>query len=140
MILLSVINNYYNINISNIIAFNCLYIFFVYLGYLEFCKLPLNFNAISYALKIYQKFKSNNVLELKLIDLCKSLSKNLDLTKRKQHIEENLEFMEDIVEKSLIISYFLKDVEVSSVTSCVLLIFFFLLNLYIKRLFYSNYV
>lgn len=90
---------------------------FVYLGYLEFCKLPPNFNAISYALKIYQKCKSNDILKLKLLDLCKSLSKNLDLSQRKQHIEEHLKIigLEDMVEKSIIISYFLKDFEVSLV-------------------------
>lgn len=83
------------------------------------CKLPPNFNVISYALKMYQKVKFNDVLEIKFIELCKILSNNLDLPKRKQHIKENLKNfgIEDMVEKSIIISYFLYEVEVSSVTT-----------------------
>jgi hypothetical protein len=64
---------------------------------------------------MYQRFKYNDVLEFKFIEFCKILSKNLDLPKRKQYIRENLKNFgeEDLVEKSIVISYFLHEVEVS---------------------------
>ncbi|VVC32677.1 Hypothetical protein CINCED_3A006375 [Cinara cedri] len=99
-------------------------------GYLDFCKLPSNFLAISYAFNIYQKLKPDPDLELLSKNLCRLLIKNMVLPKTddeihnknllkkpklNQYLKDDLERVLNTqdcwIDKSIIGSYILIDLE-----------------------------
>lgn len=90
---------------------------FSFLGYLGVCKLPSDFMAVSYAFKIYQKLKLDDDLETKSLSLCKCLSSNLGVHKQKLNLKDDFETVlkceEDWLDKSIVISYFLSNIDVS---------------------------
>lgn len=86
--------------------------FFVNIGFLDISKLPPNFKAVYYVFKIYQKLKSDADLEIKAIDLCKSLSTNLHRHHpyKKIDVESVISYGDDWDDKSIVVSYFLVNV------------------------------
>lgn len=94
---------------------------------MDVSKLPPNFKAVYYVFKIYQKLKSDVELEIKAIELCKSLSTNLHRHHPyiKIDVESVITYGDDWDDKSIVVSYFLNNV--SSIKTLIILNFFFLI-------------
>jgi len=96
----------------------------------------MHFLAVSFAFNIYQKLKSNDELENKLMHLFKSISNRLNKDSlQKLEILKDLEKCLNVdtnwVDKAIIMSCFLGDIPVSLIVCFVLQLFFFSLTLFV---------
>lgn len=98
------------------------YIYYLHFsGFVEDDYIPSRFKAISYAFTIYQKLKFDHDLEIKSKNLCKILSKHycplIQLKCVQNNMDELINCDGDWIDKSIVLSYFLANINVSSYKS-----------------------
>ncbi|XP_025200961.1 LOW QUALITY PROTEIN: uncharacterized protein LOC112598649 [Melanaphis sacchari] len=112
LVLLSILSEF--VMATSLDNFSIIKLITIIIGFLKICGLPMHFSAVSFAFNIYQKLKSDDELEPKLVNLFKSISIRLNKDSlQKQYITKDLEKIihgeNNWVDTAIIVSCFLGD-------------------------------